>query len=216
VQNGWVQSVRGGSEPGLTTEEAGRRRAVHGPNAVAEEKPHPLRLWLSKLWAPVPWMLETAIVLQLSLGEYAEAAVVAVLLLFNATLGFLQESRAHSALETLKTRLALTASVIRDGSWVTLPAAELVPGDVVMLSLGTVVAADVRVIVGSVLIDQSMLTGESVPVEAGPGSATYAGAVVRRGEATAEVIAIGAATRSGRGAELIRTAHVGSTQQAAI
>jgi H+-transporting ATPase len=161
-------------------------------------------------------MLETAIVLQLSLGEYAEAAVVAVLLLFNATLGFLQESRAQSTLETLKTRLALTASVIRDGSWVTLPAAELVPGDLVMLSLGTVVAADVRVIDGSVLIDQSMLTGESVPVEAGPGGETYAGAVVRRGEATAEVIAIGAATRSGRGAELIRIAHVGSTQQAAI
>lgn len=216
VQNGWVQSVRGGSEPGLTTEEAERRRSVHGPNAVAEEQPHPLRLWLSKLWAPVPWMLETAIVLQLSLGEHAEAAVVAVLLLFNATLGFLQESRAQSTLETLKTRLALTASVIRDGSWVTLPAAELVPGDLVMLSLGTVVAADARVIDGSVLIDQSMLTGESVPVEAGPGSATYAGAVVRRGEATAEVTATGAATRSGRGAELIRIAHVGSTQQAAI
>jgi H+-transporting ATPase len=128
----------------LTTEEAERRRSVHGPNAVVEEKPHPLRLWLSKLWAPVPWMLETAIVLQLSLGEYAEAAVVAVLLLFNATLGFLQESRAQSTLETLKTRLALTASVIRDGSWVTLPAAELVPGDLVRLEAGDVVPADAR------------------------------------------------------------------------
>jgi H+-transporting ATPase len=162
-QNGWVQSVQGGSEPGLTTEEAVRRRAVHGPNAVAEERPHPVRLALSKLWAPVPWMLETAIVLQLWLGEYAEATIVAVLLLFNALLGFFQESRAQATLETLKSRLALTASVIRDGSWVVLPAAELVPGDLVTLSLGTVVPADVRVVDGSVLLDQSMLTGESVP-----------------------------------------------------
>jgi H+-transporting ATPase len=211
-----VQSVQGGSEPGLTTEEAVRRRAVHGPNAVAEERPHPVRLALSKLWAPVPWMLETAIVLQLWLGEYAEATIVAVLLLFNALLGFFQESRAQATLETLKSRLALTASVIRDGSWVVLPAAELVPGDLVTLSLGTVVPADVRVLDGSVLLDQSMLTGESVPVEAGPGIEVYAGAVVRRGQASAEVVAIGAGTRFGRGAELIRIAHVGSTQQKAI
>lgn len=193
-----------------------RRRAAHGPNAVAEEKPHPVRLALSKLWAPVPWMLETAIVLQLWLGEYAEATIVAVLLLFNALLGFFQESRAQATLETLKSRLALTASVIRDGSWVVLPAAELVPGDLVTLSLGTVVPADVRVVDGSVLLDQSMLTGESVPVEAGPGIEAYAGAVVRRGQASAAVVAIGAGTRFGRGAELIRIAHVGSTQQKAI
>jgi H+-transporting ATPase len=211
-----VSTARDGSPAGLTTDEARRCRALHGPNTLEDEAPQPIRLALSTLWAPVPWMLEAAIVLQLALGEYAEAAVVAVLLLFNAALGFFQSSRAQATLETLKSRLAPTASVLRDGSWTTLPAAELVQGDLVMLSLGTVVAADVRLVDGSVLIDQSLLTGESVPAEAGPGHETYAGAMIRRGEATAEVVATGADTRFGRGAELIRIAHVESTQQKAI
>jgi H+-transporting ATPase len=104
----------------------------------------------------------------------------------------------------------------RDGVWKTLSAAELVQGDVVKLSLGAVVPADVRLIDGSVLIDQSMLTGESVPIEAGPGFETYAGALVRRGEAMAEVTATGARTKFGRTAELVRTAHLESTEQKAI
>jgi len=96
------------------------------------------------------------------------------------------------------------------------PAAGLVPGDIVKLSLGAVVAADVRLTDGSVLLDQSMLTGESVPIEAGAGFETYAGALVRRGEAVAEVTATGARTKFGRTAELVRTAHVESSQQKAV
>jgi H+-transporting ATPase len=161
-------------------------------------------------------MLEAAVVLQLALGEYVEASAIALLLMFNAGLAFFQEGRAQATLEALKCRLPLTASVRRDGAWKTLPAAGLVEGDVVKLSLGAVVPADTRLIDGSVLIDHSMLTGESVPIEAGAGFLTYAGALVRRGEAVAEVVATGARTKFGRSAELIRTAHVESTEQKAI
>ena len=177
---------------------------------------HPLRMALAKFWAPVPWMLEAAIVLELVLGKYVEASIIAVLLLFNAVLGWFQESRAQATLTALKSRLALTASALRDGLWKTMAASELVPGDVVKLSLGGVVAADVKLTGGEILLDQSMLTGESVPIEAGVGIQTYAGALIRRGEAEAEVTATGAHTKFGRTAELIRTAHVVSTQQKAV
>jgi H+-transporting ATPase len=161
-------------------------------------------------------MLEAAIALQLVLGVYAEAAVIAGLLLFNAVLGFVQEGRASAALAALKKRLAPTALVRRDAEWVRLPASEVVPGDAVRLPLGSLVAADATIVSGSVLVDQSMLTGESVPVEAGLGGQVYAGALVRRGQAVAEVTATGASTYFGRAAELVRTAHAASTEQAAI
>jgi H+-transporting ATPase len=177
---------------------------------------HPLRRALAKFWAPVPWMLEAAIVLEIVLGKYVEAGIIAGLLAFNAALGFFQEGRAQATLAALKSRLALNAAVKRDNAWTTVPAAGLVVGDVVKLSLGAVVAADVRLTEGSVLLDQSMLTGESVPIEAGAGFETYAGALVRRGEAVAEVTATGTRTKFGRTAELVRTAHVESSQQKAV
>jgi len=202
--------------PGLTSEEARARLAKYGPNAIPDTTLRPWRMALAKFWAPVPWMLEAAIILQAVLHEYIEAAVIAGLLVFNAALGFFQEGRAQATLAALKSRLALNASVRRDGSWKTVPATELVPGDSVKLSLGGVVAADVKLIDGSILLDQSMLTGESVPIEAGPGLQTYAGALVRRGEATAIVTATGARTKFGHTAELVRTAHVESTQQKTV
>jgi H+-transporting ATPase len=201
---------------GLTSDEARRRLEQFGPNAVPDTALHPLRRALTKLWAPVPWMLEAAIVLELVLGKYVEAAIITVLLVFNAALGFFQEGRAQATLAALKSRLALNASVRRDNVWATLPAVGLVPGDMVKLSLGSVVAADVRLTEGQILLDQSMLTGESIPIEAGPGLETFAGALVRRGEAVAEVTATGARTKFGRTAELVRTAHVESSQQKAV
>src|SRR6202050_1357404 len=161
-------------------------------------------------------MLEAPIVLELALGKYVEAGIIAGLLIFNAALGLFQESRAQATLTALKSRLALNASVRRDGIWKNIPATELVPGDVVKLSLGAVVAADVHLTAGEVLLDQSMLTGESVPIEAGAGVQTYAGALVRRGEAVAEVTATGIRTKFGRTAELVRSAHVVSSQQKAV
>jgi len=177
---------------------------------------HPLRNALAKFWAPVPWLLEASIVLELVLQKYYEAAIIAGLLVFNAALAYFQEGRAQATLVALKSRLALNASVERDGAWKTVPAAELVCGDLVKLSLGGVVAADVHLTAGSVKLDQSMLTGESLPIDAGPGADTFAGALVRRGEATAVVTATGARTKFGRTAELVRTAHVASTQQKAV
>ena len=201
---------------GLTASEGRARLEKDGRNAVVDVALHPVRRALNKLWAPVPWMLEAAIILQLGLGDYVEAGVVSLLLLFNAALGFFQEGRAQATLDALKSRLALIALVRRDEQWTTMPAAELVPGDVVKLSLGAVVAADMRLIEGSILIDQSMLTGESLPVEAESGTEVYAGALVRRGEAVALVTATGARTKFGRTAELVRTAIAESSQQKTV
>ena len=204
------------SPGGLTSEEARRRLEQDGANSIADVTQHPVRRALLKLWAPVPWMLEAAILLQLGLGDYVEAGVIGFLLLFNAALGFVQEGRAQATLDALKSRLALVASVQRDGKWANVPATTLVAGDLVKLSLGCVVAADVRLTEGSVLLDQSMLTGESLPVEAGAGIEAYAGALVRRGEAVGQVIATGARTKFGRTAELVRSATGESSEQTAI
>lgn len=204
------------SSIGLTSEEAQRRLASVGANTLPDTATQPWRIALEKFWVPVPWMLESAIVLQLVLGKTLEASVIGMLLIFNAALGSFQESRAQATLVGLKSRLALSASVRRNGAWQTLPAADLVPGDVVKLSLGGVVPADARLISGAALLDQSMLTGESVPIEAAAGQQTYAGALVKRGEAVAEVTATGARTQFGRTAELVRTAHAVSSQQQAV
>ena len=201
---------------GLTSADAARRLAVDGANSVAGAQVHPLTDVVSKFWAPVPWLLEAAIILQLVLHDYTQATIVFGLLMFNAVLGYFQSSRAQATLTALQSKLALTASVRRDGAWTVRPATALVRGDIIKLSLGGVVAADAQLISGDVLVDQSMLTGESLPIEATTGAQTYAGALIRRGEAIAEVTATGERTKFGRTAELIRGAHVVSSQQKAV
>jgi H+-transporting ATPase len=208
--------VRNTAPSGLTSDVASSRLQKDGPNAMPDTSVHPLRNALAKFWAPVPWLLEASIILEVVLHKYSEAAIIAGLLVFNAALAYFQESHAQATLNALKSRLALNASVRRDGKWETVLAADLVCGDLVKLSVGSVVAADVHLVEGSVLLDQSMLTGESLPLEAGPGVDTYAGALVRRGEATAEVTATGVHTKFGRTAELVRTAHVESSQEKAV
>jgi H+-transporting ATPase len=201
---------------GLTSEVASSRLQKEGPNVIPDTSTHPLQNALAKFWAPVPWLLEASIALEVVLHKDFEAAIIAGLLVFNAALAYFQESRAQATLQALKSRLALQASVRRDGRWKTVPAAELVRGDLLKLSLGGVVAADVHLVGGSVALDQSMLTGESLPLEAGPGVDTYAGALVKRGEATAVVTATGVHTKFGKTAELVRTAHVASSQEKAV
>lgn len=201
---------------GLSSAEAARRLAEFGPNSVVEERIHPLTQIARHFWAPVPWMLEATIALQIAIGERLEALMIAALLLLNVALGVFQENRAGAALALLKRRLALKARVKRDAAWVDVPAADLVPGDIVQLSLGKVVPADLRIVDGTLLLDQSMLTGESIPAENEPGKIAYAGALVRRGEATAEVVATGTRTYFGRTAELVRVAHVESSEQQAV
>ena len=201
---------------GLSSEEARRRLLESGPNAVAEKKPHPILALLKKFWAPVPWMLEATIVLELGLGKFLEAAVIAVLLVFNASLSLFQETRARSALELLQKRLAVRARVLRDAAWGLIPAEELVPGDFVHLQMGDLVPADIGIREGDVLIDQSALTGESVPIEAGQGKTAYAGSLVKRGEASGEVTATGERTYFGKTAELVRSARTASHLESII
>ncbi len=202
--------------PGLSSQEAARRLAQIGPNAVVEPHVSSVARVARRFWEPVPWMLEVAIVLQLAIGERLEALIIALLLIFNVALGVFQEGRAGQALAALKSKLALSAFVRRGGQWIEIPAAELVPGDIVRLALGGVVPADARVLDGSVLLDQSMLTGESVAVEIGAGKTAYASALVRRGAATAEITATGERTFFGKTAELVRIAHAESGEQQAV
>jgi H+-transporting ATPase len=200
----------------LTTAEAARRLASDGPNTFSTVSANPWQQVLANFWAPVPWLLEAAVIVQAVLHEYPQAAIVFGLLVFNSVLGYLQSSRSQATLAALKTRLASNASLRRDAAWVILPAAGVVRGDVMKLCLGGVVPADARILSGEVLLDQSMLTGESLAVEGGAGVQAYAGALVRRGEAVAEVTATGERTKFGRTAELVRTAHAAGTQQRAV
>ncbi len=201
---------------GLTTAEAERRLAEYGPNEIPERHPNPVIVLLRKLWGPIPWMLEATIAIQILLGRTGEAAIVSALLVFNAAVSFFEEGRASKALALLRGRLTTRARVLRDGHWKTVAATSLVPGDRVHIRLGDLSPADIRIANGDVLIDQSALTGESVPVEAGRGTLAYAAAVVRRGEATGEVVATGQRTYFGKTAELVRTAKSASHLQSTI
>jgi magnesium-transporting ATPase (P-type) len=188
----------------LTSEEAKKSLLEYGSNAVAEPKSHPWRRLLGKFWAPVPWMLEVTILLEIVLKKRAEAIIIGVLLCFNAALSFFQEKKAGQALEMLRRRLSVQARVRRDGRWQLLPSQSLVPGDIVHVRMGDLVPADLRLTEGQVLLDQSSLTGESVPVEASARGSAYAGTVVKRGEASGEVVATGSRTKFGKTAELVR------------
>ena len=199
---------------GLTTAEARRLTEQYGPNAVAEEKQRPLRVLLSKFWAPVPWMLEAAVALEFLIDKDIEAVVIAGLLVFNACLSFFQESNAQRALALLRRRLSIQVRVRRDGVWQRLPAEQLVPGDEIYLRVGDMAAADARVSSGNILMDHSALTGESTATECAPGATVFTGGLVKRGEAAAIVTATGSRTYFGKTAELVRHAKAaGHLQQ---
>src|SRR5512135_2048741 len=156
-----TSSIANHNNSGLTTAQAQARLKQFGPNAVVEEKTHPVKAFLKRFWAPIPWLLEATIIIQLFLGEKVEAAVIGGLLVLNATLSLLQEGRAQKALALLRQQLRVVARVQRDGAWTTMPAEQLVPGDVVHFRQGTIVPADMKVGDGELLVDQSALTGES-------------------------------------------------------
>lgn len=191
---------------GLSQAEAGRLFQEYRPNAIPEQKTRTWLVFLHKMWAPVPWMLEASILLELILGKTVEAGVIGALVVFNALMSTLQESRAQNALALLRKRLTVNARVLRDGSWQTIPSAEVVPGDVVYLRMGDLVPADMSLISGQLQIDQSTLTGESLPVDSEKDASIYAGTTVKRGEASGKVTATGIHTRFGKTAELVRVA----------
>ncbi|MDA8095032.1 MAG: plasma-membrane proton-efflux P-type ATPase [Betaproteobacteria bacterium] len=201
---------------GLTSEEAARRLQRQGPNALPEEKPNPWLRLASRFWAPVPWMLEITIVIELLLHKRAEALIIGILLVFNALLSFVQEGRAQNALALLRSRLAVNARVLRDGRWQMVPAANLVDDDFVHVRMGDLVPADLEIAEGNVELDQSALTGESLPVDASAGNPAYSGSVVKRGEASGRVTATGTRTFFGKTAELVGTARTVSHLQEII
>ncbi|WP_240097740.1 plasma-membrane proton-efflux P-type ATPase [Thermomonas flagellata] len=205
-----------GDNPGLSAAEAAARLARDGANAIVEQTVPAWRQLLARFWGPVPWMLEAVIVLQLVLGRRLEAGVIAVLLVFNAVVAFLQQRRARDALALLKRQLQVRARVRRDGQWQEIAAAQLVAGDLIHLRAGDIVPADVALVDGVVALDQAALTGESLPVEASAGASAYTGSIVRQGEATGTVTATGARTRFGRTAELVRSASAPSHMQRTI
>ncbi len=201
----------------LTTEQANQKIEVCGLNCVEEEKKNPVMDFLKRFWGPIPWMLEFAAILEVIAGittkesvKYIEAGVIIALLIFNAVMSFLHEGKAQKALELLKQRLAVKAKVMRDDKWTILDAKYLVPDDVVLLKMGDFVPADVKILDSNVQLDQSALTGESLPVEAEAGSVAYSGSVVKRGEATGIVVGTGKNSFFGKTAELVKIAKTKS------
>jgi len=191
---------------GLSEAEAQKRLAQYGYNEIKEEKHSPIRGTLKRLWGPIPWTLEAAILLELILGKWVEASIITVLLAFSALVGETNELRAKAALGYLRSHLQVTARARRDAEWRFIPARELVPGDQVHVRVGDIVPADCTIIDGTVEVDQSVLTGESAVVTRSSGETIYSGSTVRRGEATGMVIATGTKSYYGKTAELVRTA----------
>ncbi len=198
---------------GLSTQEAQKRLQTYGPNILPEEKQHPLVDFVRKFWAPVPWMLEMIILLECGLGKFLEAAIIVALLLFNAGVSFFEEGKAKNALHLLRKRLSIQVRALRDGQWRLLPAEALVPEDVIHLRMGDILAADSQLLEGALLVDQSAITGESLPVEPKGGVTLYAGSTVCRGEADAKVLATGKNTRWGQTAEIMRLSKTPSHLQ---
>jgi H+-transporting ATPase len=195
---------------GLTTEEARELLAKYGRNEIPIERPSRIKILLRKFWGLIPWMLELTIALNLVLNRWVEAAIVTFWLLFSALIAFQREDKAQKALHLLRQRLTVNAYVRRDGVWRAIPASELVPGDYVHLSGGDVVPADIEIVDGQILVDQSQLTGESRPVEKKAGDAAYAGSLVVQGEAYGLVKATGTRTYYGKTAELLKLAKAPS------
>ena len=195
------------AETGLTGVEAVSRLKRHGANEVAIRKGHPLLSFLAKFWGLSAWMLELIMLLSAVLGKYSDLAVVSALLVVNAILGFAQERRAAGIVETLRQRLRVSARVRRDSAWQLIPARELVPGDIVRVRPGDIVPADVKLLTGSLSVDQSALTGESRDVARAPAEVLSSGSIVRRGEGNGVVMLTGAKTYFGRTTELVQEAR---------
>ncbi len=212
-----VQAALDATADGLSQTEADTRLAHYGPNEIEEHTTNPLLKFLTYFWGPIPWMIEIAVILSAAVGHWADFFIILVLLLSNATVGFWEERQAGNAIDALKANLAVTARVRRDGTWTTPPARDLVPGDVIRLRLGDIVPADARLLAGDpVEVDQSALTGESLPATHTSGDAVFSGSIVRQGEIGALVYATGADTYFGKTAELVQDAHTVSHFQKAV
>ena len=205
------------SPEGLSQDEAQQRLSKHGYNELAEEAENPWLKFLSYLWGPIPWMIEAAAILSALVRHWVDLCIILVLLAANAVVGFWEEFQAGNAIAALKAKLALRARVKRDGKWATVAARELVPGDVIRLRLGDVVPADARLLEGDPIeVDQSALTGESLPVTRKQNEDVYSGSTVKQGETDALVYATGEHTYFGKTAQLVKETGTSSHFQRAV
>jgi H+-transporting ATPase len=212
-----LQAKLGASPEGLSQAEARKRLTQYGPNEIEEKKTNPLLKFLTYFWGPIPWMIEAAVVLSAVARHWPDFAIIFLLLLANAVVGFWEEHQAGNAIAALKAKLAIKARVKRDGKWITPEARELVPGDVIRLRLGDIVPADARLLEGDpVEVDQSALTGESLPATRKSCEAVFSGSIIRQGEIGAMVYATGANTYFGKTAQLVQEAQTVSHFQRAV
>jgi H+-transporting ATPase len=212
-----VEKKLGSSPDGLSQAEAQKRLTQYGPNEIEEKKTNPLLKFLAYFWGPIPWMIEAAVILSGIVQHWLDFFIILVLLCSNAVVAFWEEHQAGNAIAALKAKLAINAKVKRDGKWVTPKASELVPGDVIRLRLGDIVPADARLLAGDpVEVDQSALTGESLPATRKSGEAVFSGSILRQGEIDAMVYATGADTYFGKTAQLVQEAHTVSHFQRAV
>jgi len=205
------------SPNGLSQAEAQKRLTQYGPNEIEEKKTNMFLKFLTYIWGPIPWMIEAAIILSAAARHWPDFFIILLLLAANAVVGFWEERQAGNAIEALKAKLAVKARVKRDGKWINPAARELVPGDVIRLRLGDIVPADARLLDGDqVEVDQSALTGESLPATRKPGEAVFSGSIIRQGEIDALVYATGKNTYFGKTAQLVQEAHTVSHFQKAV
>src|SRR5271156_4956091 len=204
-------------EHGLTQEEAVSRLKKNGPNAIEEKHVNPLVRFLKFLWGPIAWMIEIAAILSAVVRHWEDFIMISFMLALNAIVGFWEEFKADNEIEALKKNLALHSRVLRDGKWSEVEAKTLVTGDIVMVKLGNVVPADLKLVDGDYLsIDQSALTGESLPVDKEKNDVAYSGSIVRMGQMNGLVMAIGMNTLFGRTARLVESVQTVSHFQKAV
>ena len=195
-------------ERGLTTEQVEALQREHGLNEIPEKEESFFSRLIRRFWGPIPWMIEVAAVLSALVHKWEDFTIIMLLLLTNVVIDFRQEAKALSALKLLKQKLARVAIALRDGKWKEIPARELVPGDIIKLRIGNIIPADVTLLDGAFLqLDQSALTGESLPVDRKPGETAYANAIVKKGEMVAQVTATGPHTYFGRTVSLVAKAE---------
>ncbi|MCB0729016.1 MAG: plasma-membrane proton-efflux P-type ATPase [Ignavibacteriae bacterium] len=212
-----VEKLLNSSEEGLTQSEAQDRLIKYGPNEIPEKRKSIFLKFLSYFWGPIPWMIEAAVILSALSGHWPDFGIILLLLIANAVVGFWEERQAGNAIDALKAKLAIRARALRDGKWILKESRELVPGDVIRLRLGDIVPADARLLDGDpIKVDQSALTGESLPAECKSGDPVFSGSIVRRGEITALIYATGSNTYFGKTAQLVQEAHNISHFQKAV
>jgi H+-transporting ATPase len=205
------------STEGLSQSEAEKRLTQYGPNEITVEKTNMFLKFLSYFWGPIPWMIEVAVILSGVVRHWPDFFIILVLLMTNAVVGFWEEREAGNAIAALKAKLAIKARVKRDGKWINPPAREVVPGDVIRLRLGDIVPADARLLQGdSIEVDQSQLTGESLPASIKSGGAVFSGSIIRQGEIEAMVYGTGENTYFGKTAQLVQQVHTVSHFQKAV